>query len=131
MIVSSLTINSFVILDDCDCGEPFQSTPDIDEAACQGYCGVVYEGRCTFYEYDKDARTCNVFDTPVPDYLAACSNLGGPKQPPIESCSIFVDPCIVRIYLEPTCCKSQSYMIVISGVRRRHMQLRWKFTGNP
>ena len=82
--------------DECGGDAPFDTLKNIGEAACQLYCSGVYEGKCTFFIYDRKQSLCELFDSEVEDFTGSCNRLGGTPSPSLASCQDSDDECLVR-----------------------------------
>ena len=83
--------------DECDEGLPFKTLKDITPESCQtDWCANIFGGTCTFFIYDREHELCELFDTPIDDYVSTCDILGGPFGLDLQLCADSNDPCDVR-----------------------------------
>ena len=88
--------NDFTI-DKCriDPGSLLETVKDISDVNCQFYCNVIYEGRCTFFIYDRREVLCELVNEPFENYINTCGKFGGPSNPSMSECSDSDDKCKV------------------------------------
>lgn len=55
-------------------------------AKCQLFCNLIYPNQCTFFIYDFRQRECQLWETPLDDYLATCKKVAGPLTPNLDDC---------------------------------------------
>lgn len=70
----------------------FEVQPTDGVEKCQLFCNLIYPDRCTFFIYDYRQKECQLWETPVDDYLSGCYKFAGPVTPNVEDCEqIFKD----------------------------------------
>ena len=79
---------------------PFQTLTLSSEETCQEYCHTVFTEICTFFIYDREQDSCQLFDFDSEVYASSCTIVGGTPMPSLTQCQNSGDKCLVRTYLE-------------------------------
>ena len=70
---------------------------------CQDLCKTYTHPECTFFVYNKEQLTCEMFDTDIQIYKDSCHKLGLTPDVEVPSCynstdSFLADPCLVSTF---------------------------------
>ena len=79
---------------------PFQTLTLSSEETCQEYCHTVFTEMCTFFIYDREQDSCQLFDFDSDVYASSCTIVGGTPMPSLTECQNSGDKCLVRTGLE-------------------------------
>ena len=79
---------------------PFQTLTLSSEETCQEYCHTVFTEICTFFIYDREQDSCQLFDFDSEIYASSCTIIGGTPLPSLTECQNSGDKCLVRTNLE-------------------------------
>ena len=79
---------------------PFQTLTLSSEETCQEYCHTVFTEMCTFFIYDREQDSCQLFDFDSDVYASSCTIVGGTPMPSLTECQNSGDKCLVRTNLD-------------------------------
>ena len=87
-------------LESCSGSFPIQSLKLESEEICQDYCRQNIAGTCTFFTYDRQQRTCQLYDNDIQEYTDSCNVIGWTPTPTLTECqeSQENNKCLVRSF---------------------------------
>ena len=83
---------------DCKLNDNFETVNDVNETICQKYCNDIFDGKCTFFDFDYEQKLCSLFAINFDEFAKNCLVIGGPRSPPLSQCQS--NPCDVRIFFK-------------------------------